>query len=73
MELCVHGGEDWLFLDILCLQQAPHITMTTKYPLLAKSCDLGVQVGDMEGNLFTMFRPSVFLNPPTFLYPPMVK
>ena len=39
MELCAHGGEDWLFLDILCLQHAPHITMTTKYPLLAKSCD----------------------------------
>ena len=45
MELCVHGGEDWLFLDILCLQHAPHITMTAKYPLLAKEL---WSRGDME-------------------------
>lgn len=49
MELCVHGGEDWLFLDKLCLQHAPHITMTSKYPLLAKSCDPWCSsIGDME-------------------------
>lgn len=67
MELCVHGGEDCLFLDILCLQQAPHITMTTKYLLYWWTVVILV-FRKGYGNLCTTFRPSVFINL-TFLYP----